>query len=87
MVEQCGNCRYFLLQNAPNGAGVCRRYPPYVVAGAWVTGRPSSLVMPGGAPPPTDATVSEVQNITGQHPPQSKDGWCGEFFPLVREIQ
>jgi hypothetical protein len=74
MDQSCGNCRFFLLQDKNMGAGVCRRYPPQVLAGAWLTKRPFTL----GDEPAQGTLVNEVQNIAGQNPPTSRDLWCGE---------
>lgn len=75
MDQTCGNCRFFLLQDRNAGAGICRRYPPTVIAGQWVTGKPTLTMGPG----PVPELVNQVSNIAGQNPPTTRDLWCGEW--------
>ena len=72
MNQTCGNCRFFLLQERNIGAGICRRHPPTVLAGEWIT-RPS-LQMGQSGP----SMVNQVANIAGQNPPTTRDLWCGD---------
>lgn len=77
----CANCVYsFVPPNAPTGNGVCRRFPPIIVAGNWLTQEAQVLQTALHANPPRGATVSQVQNISSEFPPVALDlGWCGEY--------
>jgi hypothetical protein len=81
MDQNCGNCRFFDLKDKNTGAGECRRYPPTVLAGEWMT-RPS-LSVTG----PPNALTNQVMNIAGQNPPTMRNLWCGEWdeMPKSRE--
>lgn len=79
MEQTCGNCRFFQLQDRNTGAGICRRYPPSVLAGQWATEETMALMKaspPMGSRPPT---ITQVSNIAGQNPPTTRDLWCGEW--------
>lgn len=71
MEQTCGNCRFFLIQDKNVGAGLCRRYPPSVIAGQWETRKPFAT----GPNPPE--MVYQVSNVAGQNPPTTRDLWCG----------
>jgi hypothetical protein len=76
VVECCSDCKFFLVDEKPTGNGVCRRFPPQVVAAQWVTGQQQVLV--GAQQPPI---VTGVTQISATYPGMNGDnGWCGEFF-------
>lgn len=73
MDQTCGNCRFFDLKDKNTGAGECRRFPPTVIAGEWITRKPITTNQMA------DALVNQVANIAGQFPPTTRDLWCGEW--------
>lgn len=77
MEQTCGNCRFFLLQNKNVGAGICRRYPPFVLAGRWIIEETKRPIQQAGIVP-MGTSVGQVENIAGQNPPTTRDLWCGE---------
>lgn len=63
MVNECSNCRFWLKEGAED-PGVCRRYPPSVVA------RPSGVVHGGQG--------GQVE-IRAFFPNMMSFAWCGEW--------
>jgi hypothetical protein len=86
--DMCSNCRWWTRNHAatkPGGDpqaqpnGVCRRYPPSVVALNWV-GQAASIVT-GTAPPPSQFGVVNFGTIS----PTTQEAFvCGEHQPPQR---
>lgn len=61
---RCETCKYFYPEDGDDKSGVCRRFPPHVVA--TIKGLPDK---PQGEP---------EYNFRSVFPPMLRTGWCGE---------
>jgi hypothetical protein len=67
---KCGNCRFFCQKIDDEGAGICRRYPPVVIAAVSSerTGSDSSY----------DGLAEVYSNASSEFPLVDSNDWCGE---------
>lgn len=79
-MEKCENCKYWLRNQdpkgdaAPDGSGLCRRYPPAPIVTHWI-GQPAMLVTDPKAPPQIQY---QVINTGSMFPVMHEIGYCGE---------
>ena len=72
-VECCQHCRFSW--DLPNGAKLCRRYPPTMTMLAVPVPLPAGYIPRKGEMPPVTFQNSNV------YPQTVPDNWCGEWSP------